>query len=99
MSPIARRAQPPPPDGKTDVLLRFFDSEFFDEWIAVSYLWRATNQEVIDYLCNRMYTLSDDRIERYLSQIIVLQTLRPNPSLERTITICARSIRLGTQTC
>ena len=100
MSPIARRAQPPPPDGKTDVLLRFFDSEFFDEWIAVSYLWRATNEEVINYLCNRMYTLSDDRIERYLSQIIVLQILRPNPSLERTIIdFCARSIRLGTQTC
>ena len=27
--------------GKTDLLLRFFDSEFFDEWIAVSYLWRT----------------------------------------------------------
>ena len=27
--------------GKTDLLLRFFDSEFFDEWIAISYLWRT----------------------------------------------------------
>ena len=27
--------------GRTDLLLRFFDSEFFDEWIAVSYLWRT----------------------------------------------------------
>jgi len=27
--------------GRTDSLLRFFDSQFFDEWIAVSYLWRT----------------------------------------------------------
>jgi hypothetical protein len=71
-SPVSARAQPPPPDGKTDVLLRFFDSEFFDEWVAISYLWRTTNEGVIDYLCNRMYSLSDERIERYLSQIITL---------------------------
>ena len=24
-----------PPSGKTDLLLRFFDSQFFDEWIAL----------------------------------------------------------------
>ena len=99
-SPVSARAQPPPPDGKTDVLLRFFDSEFFDEWVAISYLWRTTNEGVIDYLCNRMYSLSDERIERYLSQIITLQIQRPNASLERTIVgFCKRSIRLGAQTC
>lgn len=27
--------------GRTDLLLRFFHSEFFDEWIAVSYLWKT----------------------------------------------------------
>ena len=26
----------PPATGKTDLLLRFFDSQFFDEWIAVT---------------------------------------------------------------
>ena len=26
----------PPPNGKTDLLLRFFDSQFFDEWIAIT---------------------------------------------------------------
>ncbi len=25
-----------PPSGKTDLLLRFFDSQFFDEWIALT---------------------------------------------------------------
>jgi len=30
--------------GKTDLLLRLFDSDFFDEWIAVSYLWRSKTE-------------------------------------------------------
>lgn len=99
-SPSSRGIQPPPPEGKTDLLLRFFDSEFFDEWIAISYLWRTRSEGVIDYLCNRMYSLPDDRVERYLSQVIMLQILRPNASLERTIIdFCGRSIRLGTKTC
>lgn len=99
-SPSSGGMRPPPPEGKTDLLLRFFDSEFFDEWIAISYLWRTRSEGVIDYLCNRMYSLSDDRVERYLSQIIMLQILRPNASLERTIIdFCSRSIRLGTKTC
>jgi hypothetical protein len=99
-SPSSGGMRPPPPEGKTDLLLRFFDSEFFDEWIAISYLWRTRSEGVIDYLCNRMYSLPDDRVERYLSQIIMLQILRPNASLERTIIdFCCRSIRLGTKTC
>ena len=88
----------PPPDGKPDLLVQFFDSEFFDEWIAISYLWRTRSEGVIDYLCNKMYSLPDDKVERYLSQLIMLQILRPNPSVERTIIdFCGRSSRLGTQ--
>jgi hypothetical protein len=90
----------PPADGKTEVLLRFFESEHFDEWVAISNLWRTNNDGVVDYLCNRLLSLSDERVERYLNQIITLQILRPNKSLERAIVrACARSIRLGTQTC
>ena len=108
MSPklsAARKRPPPPPpappvDGKTEVLLRFYESEHFDEWVAISNLWRTNNNGVIDYLCNRLLSLSDERVERYLNQIITLQIMRPNKSLERAIVrACARSIRLGTQTC
>ena len=105
--------------GKTDLLLRFFDSEFFDEWIAVSYLWRTKAearwahpgcisakplsltslrcaQGVRDYLCNRMYTLNEDRVESYLSQIVALAILRPSPALERLLLdFCSRSVRLA----
>ena len=47
--------------GKTDLLLRFFDSEFFDEWIAVSYLWRTKAEarsglHTCLHLRNRSYT-------------------------------------------
>nr|CAD1842083.1 unnamed protein product [Ananas comosus var. bracteatus] len=38
-------------------LIRFFDSSFFCEWIAVSYLYKHDHAGVRDYLCNRMYTL------------------------------------------
>ena len=30
--------------GKTDLLLRFFGSSHFNEWIAVHYLWRAKSE-------------------------------------------------------
>jgi hypothetical protein len=90
----------PPPDGKTEVLLAFFESEHFDEWVAISNLWRTNNDGVRDYLCDRLLSLSDERLERYLNQIITLQIMRPTASLERTIVaFCERSIRLGTQTC
>lgn len=101
----ARKRPPPPPpappaDGKTEVLLRFFESEHFDEWVAISNLWRTNDDGVVDYLCNRLLSLSDERVERYLNQIITLQIMRPHKSLERAIVrACARSIRLGTQTC
>lgn len=39
----------PPPDGKTEVLLAFFESEHFDEWVAISNLWRTNNDGVRDY--------------------------------------------------
>lgn len=32
------RPELPNPTGKTDLLLRFFDSQFFDEWIAITYV-------------------------------------------------------------
>ena len=49
-----------------------------------------------DYLCNRMYTLDEDRVESYLSQIVALAILRPSPALERLLLdFCSRSVRLA----
>ena len=49
-----------------------------------------------DYLCNRMYTLDEDRVESYLSQIVALAILRPSPALDRLVVdFCSRSVRLA----
>ena len=82
-----------------DLLLRFFDSEFFDEWIAISYLWRAKNDNIVEYLCNKMLRFDDDRAERYLSQILTLLTQRKMPKLENVVcAYCSRSPRLASKT-
>ncbi|KAK9865441.1 hypothetical protein WJX84_000186 [Apatococcus fuscideae] len=82
--------------GKTDLLLRFFDSQFFDEWIALTYLYKSTSPGVQDYLCNRLYSLPEAGIERYLSQLCHLMVTRPGSSLERVmVDLCARSLRVA----
>ena len=82
-----------------DLLLRFFDSEFFDEWIAISYLWRAKNENIVEYLCNKMLLFDDERAERYLSQILTLLTQRKMPKLENVVcAYCSRSARLASKT-
>ncbi|KAK9814469.1 hypothetical protein WJX72_006450 [[Myrmecia] bisecta] len=86
----------PPASGKTDLLLRFFDSQFFDEWIALTYLYKSNSPGVQDYLCNRLYSLPEDGVERYLSQLCQLLISRPYVSLERVlIDLCARSLRIA----
>ena len=90
----------PSPEGKPETLLRFFDSEHFDEWIAISYLWRTTDESMIEQLCRRMLALPDSGVKRYLSQIIMLQIIRPSDALRQTIVdLCGRSLRLATKTC
>jgi phosphatidylinositol 4-kinase B len=85
--------------GKADLLLRFFDSEFFDEWIAISYLWRAKSELIVEYLCNKMLEFDDDRAERYLSQILTLLMQRKIPKLENVVIhYCTRSARLASKT-
>ena len=50
-------------------LLRFFQSQFFDTWISVSYLYRYPSPGIHDYLCNALYSMPDDEIEFYLVQL------------------------------
>eukprot|EP00887_Chlorella_sp_A99_P002805 scaffold6.g2805.t1 len=84
---------------KGDLLMRFFESEWFDTWIAVTYLFKSTSPGVQDYLCNRLYTLPVGDIERYLSQLCQLCVSRPGSPLERVlIDLCAQSLRLAVKT-
>ncbi|XP_047958727.1 phosphatidylinositol 4-kinase beta 1-like [Salvia hispanica] len=82
--------------GESGWLIRFFDSSFFCEWIAVSYLYKHDHPGVRDYLCNRMYTLPLSGIESYLFQICYMLIHKPSPSLDKfVIDICSRSLKIA----
>ncbi|KAI4317111.1 hypothetical protein L6164_025015 [Bauhinia variegata] len=77
-------------------LIRFFDSAFFCEWIAVSYLYKHEHSGVRDYLCNRMYTLPLQGIESYLFQICYMMIHKPSPSLDKfVIDVCSKSLKIA----
>ncbi|MQM13208.1 hypothetical protein Taro_046130, partial [Colocasia esculenta] len=82
--------------GETGWLVRFFDSAFFCEWIAVSYLYKHDHSGVRDYLCNRMYTLPLAGIESYLFQICYMLVHKPSPSLDKfVIDMCSKSLQIS----
>lgn len=64
---------------------------------ACSYLYKSNSPGVLDYLCNRLYTLPERDVERYLSQLTQLAIQRgPNSSLGRVIVgLCAQSLRIA----
>ncbi|KAK7282337.1 hypothetical protein RIF29_11020 [Crotalaria pallida] len=77
-------------------LIRFFDSSFFCEWIAVSYLYKHDHAGVRDYLCNRMYTLPLQGIESYLFQVCYMMIHKPSPSLDKfVIDVCSKSLKIA----
>ena len=60
------------------------------------YLYKSTSQGVLDYLCNRLYTLPEKEVERYLSQLCQMVYQRPGSSLERVLVdLCAQSLRVA----
>ncbi|CAA0823310.1 Phosphatidylinositol 4-kinase beta 1 [Striga hermonthica] len=82
--------------GESGWLIRFFDSAFFCEWIAVSYLYKHDHSGVRDYLCNRMYTLPLPGIESYLFQICYMLIHKPSPSLDKfVIDVCSKSLKIA----
>ncbi len=84
--------------GRVDLLLKFFDSQtHFNSWVALTYLYKSTSSPgVTDYLCNRLYTLPEEQVEVYLSQLCQLIVNRPNSPLERVVVdLCARSLRVA----
>ncbi|KAJ3671639.1 hypothetical protein LUZ60_007718 [Juncus effusus] len=82
--------------GSSGWLIRFFDSAFFCEWIAVSYLYKHEHAGVRDYLCNRMYALPLTGLELYLLQICYMLVHKPSPSLDKfVIDTCAKSLRIA----
>ncbi|WOL00883.1 phosphatidylinositol 4-kinase beta 1 isoform X2 [Canna indica] len=105
LDPSPREITPPVPvsgqgsgggNGEKGWLIRFFDSAFFCEWIAVSYLYKHDHDGVRDYLCNRMYTLPLHGIESYLFQICYMLVYKPSPSLDKfVIDTCSKALTIA----
>ncbi|KAJ1412957.1 Protein kinase-like domain superfamily [Sesbania bispinosa] len=93
---IASRSNLTSESSENGWLIRFFDSAFFCEWIAVSYLYKHEHAGVRDYLCNRMYTLPLQGVESYLFQICYMMIHKPSPSLDKfVIDICSKSLKIA----
>ncbi|KAG0214357.1 Phosphatidylinositol 4-kinase pik1alpha (PI4-kinase)(PtdIns-4-kinase) [Mortierella sp. GBA30] len=64
------------------MLLRLFKSEYFNAWIAVSYLFKYPDAVGIQhYLCNELKKFPLDEIEFFLPQLVHLLISRPSESV------------------
>lgn len=53
-----------------------------------------------DYLCNRLCTLPEVAVEKYLSQLCQLVVTRPRTALEGVIVhLCSSSLRIAVKVC
>ena len=54
----------------TSWLLRFFESKHFDMSIAISYLFNTKEPGTQSYLCNRLFTFTNNDVDFYLPQLL-----------------------------
>ncbi|KAI8093652.1 kinase-like domain-containing protein [Halteromyces radiatus] len=65
-----------------DLLLRLFNSEFFNAWIAVSYLFKySDNIGIQNYLCESLKKFPSVEIEFFLPQLMHLLVTQPSVSV------------------
>lgn len=63
------------------LLLRLFTSEYFDSWLAISYIFRYPHiTGVQHYLCNELRKFPAEEVEFFLPQLAHLLITRPNES-------------------
>ena len=60
------------------------------------YLYQSSNPGVIEYLCNRLFDLSESALDAYLLQLVYLAVGKPGGALERTLVeLASRSFKLA----
>lgn len=99
----AASAESPQPSKRSEtssLLMRFFESEFFDAWIAVSYLHKDLPESTREYLCQRIYQLPESEVEPYVSQLCQLYVSKGgDDQVERLlIDLCANSLNIAVKT-
>lgn len=79
------------------LLMRFFESEFFDAWIAVSYLHKDLSPKTREYLCERIYMLPESEVESYVSQLCQLYVSRQGHEEvgKLLVDLCANSLNIA----
>ncbi|KAI8089601.1 uncharacterized protein BX664DRAFT_137732 [Halteromyces radiatus] len=84
------------------LLLRLFRSEFFNSWIAVSYLFRyPDNVGIQHYLCSELNKFPVSEIEFFLPQLIHLLITRPSDSVALEcflVDLCEKSTHMAIMT-
>jgi phosphatidylinositol 4-kinase len=88
-------------DVSSSWLLRLFRSDFFDAWMAVTYLYRyRLARGVFDYICNELYNLDMEDIELYLPQLgnlLVFHSKETNALEKFVMDRCAESMHFALQ--
>jgi len=59
-------------------------------------LYQSQQPGVIEYLCNRLFSLSESALDSYLLQLVYLAVAKPGGPLERTLVeLCSRFFKLA----
>lgn len=87
-------------EGHGGLLMRFFESEFFDAWIAVSYLHKDLPATTREYLCHRIYMLPESEVEPYVSQLCQLYVSKGGDDevARLLVDLCANSLNIAVKT-
>ncbi|KAJ1735240.1 Phosphatidylinositol 4-kinase pik1alpha (PI4-kinase)(PtdIns-4-kinase) [Coemansia biformis] len=78
----------------SSLLLRLFTSQFFDAWLAVSYIFRYPHVVGVQhYLCNELRKFPLAEAEFFLPQLVHLLITRPNESVALESLLMDMSLR------
>lgn len=82
---------------RADLLFRLFESEWFNEWMCLHYLYQNSSSPGVEqYLCTRLLAMPEASVERYLLQLVYLAVARPGSALERTVVaLCSQSFPIS----
>jgi hypothetical protein len=76
--------------GRNALLMRLFESQWFNEFMCLQYLFNSPKPDVEAYLCSRLADMPPLVVERYLLQLVYLTVSRPGGALERTLVALCR---------
>jgi len=77
------------------MLLRLFDSDFFDEFIALTYLHRPAKPGVHEYICRKLLSFPEEAVDCYLNQFCFLAVDGVPSAGDMVVEFCRKSFRIA----